>query len=214
MSTALCPGGLSCLGAAPVAGLGWQPCLQHRGRDLMTLKVPFNPCNSMAVGPRSCGVSAALGTLGTQRHHHAMLRAQISASSPLSVTQSITARVQNQEENHEPCKAGNPQQPNYSVLPFVSREVKQHSANPGSGGGTQHTSAQPHWFHHPLPKAKKKINRQIQAARGKKINKDRCGFIGQLTKESSECGLVNISFLLTASTFHSRPFVPPDPPQQ
>lgn len=87
-------------------------------------------------------------------------------------------------------------------------------SQPWHRGGTQHTSAQPHWFHHPLPKAKKKINRQIQAARGKKINKDRCGFIGQLTKESSECGLVNISFLLTASTFHSRPFVPPDPPQQ
>lgn len=155
MSTALCPGGLSCLGAAPIAGLGWQPCLQHRGRDLMTLKVPFNPCNSMAVGPRSCGVSAALGTLGTQRHHHAMLRVQISASSPLSVTQSITARVQNQEENHEPCKAGNPQQPNYSVLPFMSREVKQHSANPGTGGAPSTHQPNPTGSITPCPKQKK-----------------------------------------------------------
>lgn len=81
------------------------------------------------------------------------------------------------------------------------------------GGHPAHISPTP-LVPSPPAQSKKKINRQIQAARGKKINKDRCGFIGQLTKESSECGLVNISFLLTASTFHSRPFVPPDPPQQ
>lgn len=85
-----------------------------------------------------------------------MLRVQISASSPLSVTQSITARVQNQEENHEPCKAGNPQQPNYSVLPFVSREVKQHSANPGTGGAPSTHQPNPTGSITPCPKQKEK----------------------------------------------------------
>lgn len=148
------PGGLSCPIAAPVAGLGWQLSLQHRGWDLVIREVPSNPCNPTAAGPRSCRTSAALGTL---RHRRAMLRMQISVSSPppptTSVTRSIAARLQNQEVSKSTGRAT--QQGTPAAKPLRASICGEGSEpTPAHGGRPAHVGPTPP-LHHPLPKAKR-----------------------------------------------------------